>query len=245
MQGQPHGGGGTGYKKEGSEWEDKLRQMKIGEYADMEAPEQEEKSWAVLEETEGRAKDKELSRATLDDLDELEDDEDEEVLNKYRAQRLAEMKMQAMASQRVSGGLPEISKSQWTDQVTDAAFKQKVVVLLYKPGEDWCALLERQLITVASRNPRVKFLKIVFTHAISNFPESSLPTLLVYDADKPIQQIIGLSVYGGGSNMTPDDVEWALHIRGVVKSEMEENPRTGAKDSNVRYDYVGGVMEDY
>ena len=167
------------------------------------------------------------------------------MLARYRQTRLREMQLQAAAAQCLAGGLPEISKSQWTEQVTEAAYKSKVVVLLYKPGEDWCALLERQLIEVARRFPLTKFVKIVFTHAISNFPESSLPALLIYDGDKPIQQILGVSAYGGGSKMTPDDVEWALHIRGVVKSEMEENPRTGGKDSGVRYDYVGGVESDY
>ena len=188
-----------------------------------------------------------LEKASLDDLDELEDDEEEDVLEKYRAMRLAEMKAQAMAASRVRNGLPEITKSQWKDEVSEAAFSSKVVVLLYKPGEDWCNLLEKQLVTVAGRFPKVKFLKIIYTSAISNFPDSSLPAVLVYHKDDPIQQILGLSSYGGGSNMNPDDVEWALDCRGILKSEMEENPRTGAsmKDSGVRYDYVGGVREDW
>jgi hypothetical protein len=49
----------------------------------------------------------------------------------------------------------------------------------------------------------------------------------VYDGDNPIQKIMGVTHYGGGSKMTADDVEWALSVRGIVKSEMEENPRQG------------------
>lgn len=114
----------------------------------------------------------------------MEDDEDEAVLAKYREKRLMELKQAAMVKAKMSNGLPEISKNQWTSEVTEAAHAGKVIVLLYKPGEEWCALLEKRLVEVASRFPRVKFVKIVFSSAIPNFPEQNLPTLLVYDRGK-------------------------------------------------------------
>lgn len=80
---------------------------------------------------------------------------------------------------RLSNGLPEIDKHQWKDEVTEASLHGKVLVLLYKPGDEWCALLERQLVTVATRHPRVKMVKIVYRNAIPNFPEKNLPAILV------------------------------------------------------------------
>jgi hypothetical protein len=193
--------------------------------------------------------DKRLEKASLDELDELEDDEDEAVLARYRALRLEELKAQAGARARQGSGLREIDKPAWREEVTEAALApQRVVVLLYKPGDEWCALLERQLAVVAVRFPKVKFVKIISKAAVPDFPDASLPCLLVYHAAEPIVQIAGLP-YGGGAKMTADDVEWALHVRGVLKSEMEENPRSaggGDGESAVRYNYVGAAhLEDY
>ncbi len=199
------------------------------------------------DDVEREAKEKRLQKAALDELDELEDDEDEAVLAKIREQRLAEMRQQA-ARGKAGDALREITKPRWTSEVTDAAYLQKVVVLLYKPGDDWCSLLEKQLATVATRFPKIKFVKIVYREAIAEFPEQSLPCLLIYDKDHPIQQIVGRQHYGGGAKMNADDVEWALHVRGVLRSEMEENPRsTGAdSESSVKYNYVGAAhLEDY
>lgn len=224
--------------------------MGIGPYEGVKQEKKAAPQWVSGDDEEKRQKEKRLEKASLDELDELEDDEEEAVLEKYRKMRLEQLKMQAAAAKRLGNGLPEISKNQWKDEVTEAAFQSKVVVLLYKPGDEWCALLERQLAIVAERFPHTKFVKIIYTSAISNYPDSQLPALLIYHKNNPIQQIVGLQAYAGGSKMNADDVEWALHIRGVIKSEMEENPRTGAlasaEASSVRYDYVGGgLQEDY
>lgn len=139
--------------------------------------------------------------------------QDEAVLAAYRAKRLAELKQSAMVKNRVAHGLPEIYKNQWTDQVTEASRTAKVVVLLFKQGDEWCALLERQLCVVATRFPAVRFVKIVYTSAIPNFPEANLPTLLVYDGDKPIEKLMGLTHYCGGSKMT---------VRGETRASLCE-----------------------
>ena len=222
----------------------------IGKYEGVTVEEQPAKQFVNSDDVERAQKEKRLQNASLDELEELEDDEDEAVLAKYRELRLQELKAQA-ARARQGSALREIGKAQWKDEVSEAAFAQTVVVLLFKPGDEWCALLERQLAAVAARFPRTKFVKIVSTAAVPDFPDASLPCLLVYNKAEPIQQIVGLP-YGGGAKMTADDVEWALHVRGVIKSEMEENPRSGGggggggDEFGVRYNYVGGAhLEDY
>jgi hypothetical protein len=240
-----YGGGGTGYVSEQTEWDSTLQKYGIGPYEGLEVQDKPgPKPFVSSNDVEAAEKEKRLGKASLDDLEELEDDEDEAVLAKFRAQRLNELKAQA-AKSRSGTTLPEISKQEWKDQVTEAAYSQKVVVLLFKPGEDWCILLERQLAVVAGRFPKIKFVKIVFTSAVSDFPEKSLPCLLVYNKNDPIQQIVGLP-YGGGSKMTPDDVEWTLHCKGVLKSEMEEDPRTSLVEDRTKLNYVGAAhIEDY
>lgn len=233
------GGGGTGYANEETEWDAKLRQMGIKA-----GPEPQKKGlgpWKSAEEEEAKEKAEKLGEASLDELNELEDDEDEAVLQKYRAARLAELKAQAMAR---AAGVQEISKDQWKEHVTETAMERKVVVLLFKPGEEWSGLLEQRLATVAGRFPNTKFVKIVYNAAIPNYPESQVPTLLIYDREEPIRKIVGVQAYGGGSKMTADDVEWTLHVMGAVKSKMEENPRGHTATTSQNYIGKGLVLED-
>eukprot|EP00966_Prymnesium_polylepis_P131162 3033319-Prymnesium_polylepis.1 len=56
-------------------------------------------------------------------------------------------------------------------------------------------ILER----LAKKFADVKFLQIHFTDCIPNYPEKNLPTMLVYRDDDLLQQLVGLSVYGGSS----------------------------------------------
>ena len=215
------GAGGTGKANEETEWDSILKKHGIKKDTGNSKKTEE---WVDEEEKQREAKEKRLNNATMDELDELEDDEDEDFLEKYRQARLKEMQASAMVNQKMVSGIPEISKNQWKDEVTESSKKGKVCVLLYKPGDDWSALLERNLIRVASKFPSVKFVKIVYSTAVSNFPEKSVPALLIYDGDKPIKQIIGVAVYSA-SKMTPEIVEWVLHCHDVVESKMEEDPR--------------------
>lgn len=52
--------------------------------------------WVVGEEVEASLKNLVLENATLDELDDLEDEEDDTVLAKYREKRLAELRQQAL-----------------------------------------------------------------------------------------------------------------------------------------------------
>ena len=52
---------------------------------------------------------------------------------------------------------------------------------------------------LARKFPDVKFLQILYTDCIPNYPEKNLPTLLVYRDDDLLTQFVGLSVFGGSS----------------------------------------------
>jgi len=234
-----HGAGGTGYAGESNDWDETLKEFGVGKFADWVEEEAKKGGLQTQEEYEAEATTRKLEAASLDELEEMEDDEDEKVLEAYRKKRLAEMKAAAAAIHSGGGRIMEISKSQWISEVSDAAKNNYVLVLLYKPGNDWCSLLERNLLDVARRFPLLKFVKIISTQAIPNFPDSRLPSILVYHKEDPIVQI-GIESFGGGSSMNADDVEWALARYNIVKTEMAENPRgEAAGRSKVSFNYVG------
>eukprot|EP00298_Acanthocystis_sp_HF-20_P002116 c12569_g1_i1.p1 GENE.c12569_g1_i1~~c12569_g1_i1.p1 ORF type:complete len:126 (-),score=53.51 c12569_g1_i1:52-429(-) len=72
-----------------------------------------------------------LEYKSLEQLDELEDDEDEEILNIYRKKRIEEMK--AQATKNKFGELYYIQAPDWKQQVTEVK-DAYVVVLLWLRG---------------------------------------------------------------------------------------------------------------
>lgn len=61
--------------------------------------------------------------------------------------------------------------------------------------------------------------------AIRGYPDSNLPTLLIYRNSDIVAQIVGLEPFGG-EDLRQDDVEWALHkVKAIEDCELDEDPR--------------------
>ena len=71
-----------------------------------------------------------MESKTLDELDELEDDMDEQVLDEYRKRRIFEMQQQAKKDR--FGDLTHISQVDWVSEVTKAGEGIWVVVHLFQ-----------------------------------------------------------------------------------------------------------------
>jgi len=66
-----------------------------------------------------------------------------------------------------------------------------------------CRLLGDALDVLAERYPGTKFLRIVSTDCIPQYPDRNLPTLLLYRDTKCLQTLVGLLHYGG-RRLTPE-----------------------------------------
>ena len=73
-----------------------------------------------------------MDNKTVDELDELEDEEDERVLAQYRLKRIAEMR--ALQEKNKFGSVIEITAVDYTKEVNQAGEGIWVVLHLYKPG---------------------------------------------------------------------------------------------------------------
>jgi len=163
-----------------------------------------------------------LDKASLEQLHELEDDfEDDKVLEEYRKKRIAEMQNQALKDR--FGTLTTITEQDYKREVTEAG-DVWVVVFLYKFGLPHCQLLEQHLNVLARKFKSTKFVQIKAEHAIKNYPDKNLPTLLIYYQSDVKQQFLGLKPFGG-EGMTTDELEWQLAQVGAIASEMEGRPR--------------------
>lgn len=126
-----------------------------------------------------------------------------------------------------------------------------------------CRILEEVLQRVARKFRAVKFVKIIATAAVENWPDRNLPTLFVYRGGELRTQLLGIKRIGG-RGVTPEggwdsayvhgrsdrrrnkrkrlttffpvphtDLEWWLASQKIVETEMEEDPRAASKKGSV------------
>ena len=174
---------------------------------------------------EGRAKN--MEDMNLDELDELEDSEDEEILERYRQQRIAEMK--AFAEKAKFGSVREISGQDYVNEVTKAGEGIWVVLHLYANGVPLCALIHHHMQQLAVRFPQTKFLRSIATTCIPNFPEKNLPTIFVYHEGQMKKQFIG-PLELRGEKLTVDEFEYMLGQVGAINTEIKEDPKPQIRD---------------
>lgn len=205
---------------EDTEWNDQLR--KRGIIPQKEAEITEEDIIDIVEKTiqDRENREKYLEDKTLDELDELEDEEEERILLMMRNKRMAEMK--AFQSKAQFGSVLEISACDYVKEVNQASKEAYVVLHLYKQGIPQCTLINNYMEALAAKFPQVKFIKSISTTCIPNYPDKNLPTIFVYHEDKMVQQIVGPHAFNG-MKLKQDDLEWKLHRFGVLESKLNRS----------------------
>jgi len=166
-----------------------------------------------------------LAEKSLKGLEAVEDDVEEDELEKYRKERLAEMKAKRAASK--FGDVRHIRRDDFVAEVTDASANgQWVLCLLFADGTA-CQHLLRIWESAAKKFPTVKFLKGVAEEVIPDFPSSRTPTVLVYHDKDCHKQIVGINEWGG-SRCDLQCIEWVLSMEGIIETDLEDDPRIGA-----------------
>ncbi|KAM0746291.1 thioredoxin-like protein [Meredithblackwellia eburnea MCA 4105] len=178
------------------------------------------------------------SLSDIDDLDLTVDDAlSREVLEKYRAERMREVRVKE--DNRKFGRVFPISKVDYTREVTEASEKDlegedekgkgtPVVCCLFKDYLPDCKLLLPLLDKMATLYPSTKFVKIVSDHCIENYPDRNCPTLLVYRGGKMMGQVVGMRAMNGDKATIPDVERILFAFRGVdfhlkVDPKLQQN----------------------
>jgi len=206
---------------EDTEWNDILRQKGILPAKEKVPEENREEE----DQTEKRPED-----IDDDDLDALLDGEDE-YLEQYAQQRLAQMKAKAndRAARAKYGDVRDINRSEWVEQVNKAGEDVWVIIHLYKDSIVQCKLINMHLTALAKKFPCTKFLKSVATVCIENYPDKNLPTIFIYRNGDMKAQMIGPRVFR--AEVTCDELEWIFKEVGAVESDMESDPRKHTQDA--------------
>merc|ERR1711879_133339 len=110
---------------------------------------------------------------SLEDLQELEDEIDEDKLKDLRRQRLLEL--QKAAELNKFGRIKQISKPEYTAEVTESSVQQPVVCCLFVHGQEESRLMLDCLDKLAAKFKNVKFVKIVGQECIPITKMHSVP----------------------------------------------------------------------
>ncbi|VDO00200.1 unnamed protein product [Rodentolepis nana] len=150
--------------------------------------------------------------------DEIE--EDVKFLELYRQKRIEEMKQAALRAK--FGTYGEVNKADWTQAVNNAGEGVYVVVHLAYKGNEKCAVIDQHLRVLAARYPAVKFLRGEAALCVPNFPDSNLPTIIVYYEGEVKTQYVGIKALGGHP-CSIKDLEQRLAKVGVIRSSNADD----------------------
>lgn len=195
---------------EDTEWNDILREKGI---IPEKPPSPTDELENALEEAIQKQRDNRLESKDLDELAELEDEEDEDFLESYKAKRMAEMK--ALAERKRFGHVFPVSKDEYEKEVTKASSDCFVLLHMSLSSNIQSRLLSALLTTLAEKYPEIKFCDIPSLRCVENYPEANCPTILIYHKEEVVKQFIKLTMLGGNDTKI-EDLEKVLVDIGAV-----------------------------
>ncbi|CCH60614.1 hypothetical protein TBLA_0D01060 [Henningerozyma blattae CBS 6284] len=241
-------------ESEDTEWNDILRKHGV-------IPERPPSPTAQIEEALAEALEKQhenrLEGKDLSDLEELEDDEDEDFLEFYRQKRLAEIaKLQEKSK---FGDVYHINKPEYNKEVTEASKgdaakldSQKsssyldsnekdnvetdskgiyVFVHLSLQSKLQSRILTHLFESSAKKYQEIKFVEIIGTRAIENYPEANCPTILVYYKGEVLKNMITLLELGGNDTNMKDFEKLMVQVGAVDEADKRLMINTDSDES--------------
>jgi len=158
----------------------------------------------------------------IEQLLEAEDDLDERMFQKYREQRMGEL-LEKQQKEKF-GEVVHVKQDEYVKEITEASQGETVVfVHLYQDSIPECKRLNMVMTELAHRHKAVKFTKIRATDANAEYPDSALPTLLVYRLGMVVDRMVAFKTHGGDP-FTADGLEWTFAQKNYMETELEVDP---------------------
>lgn len=211
-----------------TEWNDILRAHKI-------IPEKPPSPTPIIQEAareaQQRAHENRLEDKDLDELHDLEDEEDDAFIEKYRQKRLAELSTLQKTS--VHGQVYPLQKPDYARDVTEASSRSFVLVHLTSSlGTN----IESRLLTelwreLARKYGDIKFCEMRADLCIEGYPERNTPTVLVYKDGNIRRQIITLAELNGPRTSIAD-LERMLVDLGAIEQNDVRRRRNGSDEDS-------------
>jgi hypothetical protein len=146
------------------------------------------------------------------------------------------------ADTQTFSGVREITFDKFDEECVAGSKDNAVIMMLYVPLSAACDKMEECLATLSKRHQMVKFVKMLATQGVKDFPPSDAPTVMTYLAGKRIKQFVKLDAFAG-MQTTPDVIEWDFAQWGLVKTDLENDPRPSfsmrVDDRRERQKFIG------
>ncbi|CAG8443795.1 11260_t:CDS:2 [Ambispora leptoticha] len=170
--------------------------------------------------------------ALLQALENVSSDEDEqEVIRRYREQRIKEIKNYEYYKSRPKFGfLKEISADQYVSAIDNEAANVSVVLHLYENSIVECIRLNECLAHLARKYACVKFLRILAREL--EFDPAGLPAILVYKNGKLIANLVKITDEFDESDFDSNVVEQIL-IRKEAFTTSDISPDLSSTKNNL------------
>lgn len=139
----------------------------------------------------------------------------------YRERRIAELK--ALASKSRFGDVYQLVRADFVREVTEGSADCWVVVLLYSDSVMDSRRVEPIFSALARKHKATKFMRIEGRACIENYPDSNIPTILIYHKGEMQKRLITLGQMGG-RDTNEEKLEWILFRAGAVESDLEGDP---------------------
>lgn len=191
------------------------------------------------------------ARHNDEDLAKLEDelandDDDARLLAEFRSARIQHYKQQAQVARY--GFVERLGRDEFIPAVKEASktggpngSPMPVVIELFVEGLERSMLTSRAVDELAKHNPTVKFVRMIADQCIEGWPDSRVPSIIVYKGGDLVIQLIGLQDCGNARS----SALWStLAKAGVLHKPEETIEASDDEDDNDRIKRVGARKRD-
>ncbi|KAL6940566.1 hypothetical protein ACO0QE_004473 [Hanseniaspora vineae] len=223
-------------ESEDTEWNDILRQHGIIPQK-KEDPNDELED--VLNEVLAEKHANRLEHKTLDELDQLEDDEDEDFLESYKQKRMGEILKLQEASK--FGQVFHINKPEYAKEITEASEKGEkgvyVLVHMSLSTNLQSRILSNLFVEAARKFKDLKFVEIPANRCIENYPEKNCPTLIIYHKGEVVKNLVTLLMLGGNDTKLLDLEKLLVQVGCVDEhdSRLLSNQSADGLDEEIKH----------
>lgn len=162
------------------------------------------------------------------------DDDDEEFLERYRRQRVQQLR--AASSWPVYGEIREATPTEYIDVIDSTDHRVMVIVHLYEPFVSHCNTLNRYLEELARTMSFARFVRLRALEASKTFDLIGLPAVVMYKGGKLVHNLTRVTEHLP-DKFTKEDVQWLLESCGAVNPHSVEatttTTTTGSSLSNI------------
>jgi hypothetical protein len=179
-------------------------------------------------------------RQEEEEEDDEQEDEEETELERIRRVRREELKAKHHQSKSPFSSVVEIEAKHFKLNVLAPSHDGFVIMLIYKRNDNESEVLSRILDHLAHKfggrmDTPLRFMKMLCSSTILNFPPEDAPCILTYRNGVKISQRPRLASFGGVKHANVATVEWRLLQDGPLQglSLMQENPLEDKNTFNI------------